>query len=475
MYRFLLAASLLFVPFHVNAEDKPNIIYFLVDNLGIGEISSFAGGPLRGVETPRIDDFADEGFRLLNFAPETQCTPSRSALMTGRYSIRSGTHTVALAGDPGGLVTWERTIADILSDEGYATSIVGKWHIGASAGRWPTDHGFDEWIGIPHSYDEALWADDPWYDSNRDPVAYVVESEANGDVKELEQLTVDVKLNIDVEYLRRSKSFIDRSVAAKKPFYLYFNHSLMHLPVQPREEFRGHSGSGPWADSLAQLDADFGELLDYLEEKGIADNTIVVFSGDNGPEENQGDRGHAGYWQGSYFTGMEGSLRTPAAVRYPDIVRSGQVSDEIVHITDMFTTLVRWAGADVPTDREIDGRDQRAFLEGREESSARDGFPYWMGERMYGVKWRNFKVVSVLQRTFTEPAQQLAIPYIINLDVDPQERGPYNYPHMHSWVLAHVGKIVADFQQSVSRETPIRAGAPLDFVPQREVSFDQSQ
>ena len=465
MARCLCIVASFFIATLAAADSRPNIVYFLVDNLGTGEISSFAGGPLRGTETKRIDDFAAEGMRLLNFAPETQCTPSRSALMTGRYSIRSGTHTVALAGDGGGLVAWERTIADILSEAGYATSIVGKWHIGASPGRWPTDHGFDEWIGIPHSYDEALWAEDPWYDSIRDPKAFVVEAVKGGVVKEIEPLTVDVKVEIDVEYMRRSKDFIDRSLSRNKPFYLYFNHSLMHLPVKPRKEFVGHSGNGPWADSLAQLDADFGELLDYLVEKGVADNTIVIFSGDNGPEEQQGERGHGGYWQGSYFTGMEGSLRTPAAVRYPKVVPAGQISDEIVHMTDMFTTLVKWAGEEIPLDRVIDGKDQRAFFEGRDKVSAREGFPYWMGERMYGVKWHNFKVVSVLQRTLTDPAEQLATPYVINLDADPQERGPYNYPHVHSWVIAHTQKIAAEFQDSLKHEPPIPAGAPLEFVP----------
>ena len=130
----------------------PNVVYFLVDNLGIGELSSYSGGPLRGTSTPSIDAFAQEGIRLLNFAPETQCTPSRSALMTGRYSIRSGNQTVALAGSHGGLVKWERTMGDIFSEAGYPTAIVGKWHIGDSDGRWPTDHGFDEWYGIPRSY-----------------------------------------------------------------------------------------------------------------------------------------------------------------------------------------------------------------------------------------------------------------------------------------------------------------------------------
>ena len=284
--------------------DKPNIVYFLVDNLGMGELGTYGGGVLRGAATPRIDEFADEGMKLLNFAPETQCTPSRSALMTGRYSIRSGTHTVALAGDPGGLVSWERTMGDILSDHGYATAIVGKWHIGASEGRWPTDHGFDEWIGIAHSYDEAFWADDPWYDPERDPVAYVLESERDGPVRELEQLTVPVKLRLDTEYLSRSKAFMERSVAEGRPFFLYFNHTLMHMPVAPRPEFEGRSGHGPWADALMQLDADFGTLLGYLDELGIGDNTIVVFSGDNGAEELEPDRGHSGFWQGSYCAAL---------------------------------------------------------------------------------------------------------------------------------------------------------------------------
>ena len=477
MFKLIFAAIVCIFSQYTLAQNRPNIIYFLVDNLGIGEISSFAGGPLRGVETRRIDDFAAEGMRLLNFAPETQCTPSRSALMTGRHAIRSGTHTIPLPtgdqGHGGGLVAWERTIANILSDAGYATSIVGKWHIGIEPGRLPTDKGFDEWIGVPNSYADALWTEDPWYDPDKipgTPKTYVVESERDGELRELEQLTMTVRRDIDARYLERSKRFIDRSIGAGKPFYLYFNHSLMHVPVKPRAEFHGHTGHGPWADSLAQLDADFGQLLDHLEKRNIADNTIVIFSGDNGPEEMQGDRGHAGYWRGSYFTGTEGSLRTPAAVRYPGVVPPGQVSDDIVHITDMFTTLVKWAGEDIPSDRQIDGQDQRAFFQGESESSNRDGFPYWMGDKLYGVKWRNFKVVSVLRETYTDPLRELAVPYIINLDVDPEERGPYNYPHIHSWVTSHAAKILASFKSSVEQEPLIPAGAPLDFIPKQTVN-----
>jgi arylsulfatase len=445
----------------------PNIVYFLVDNLGFGELGCYGGGILRGADTRRIDSFAGEGMKLLNFAPEAQCTPSRSALMTGRYAIRSGNHTVALAGEEGGLVSWERTMGDILSAHGYATACFGKWHIGASDGRWPTDHGFDEWYGIPRSWDECLWPDDPWYDPARDGVTNMLESRKGGQVRPVKQLTLDVRRDVDTEFLARSKAFMKRSVDARTPFFLYFNHSMMHMPTVPRADFKGKSGQGDWADCLLQLDADFGAILDTLEELGIGDNTIVVFSGDNGPEEMEPWRGHPGFFDGSYFTGMEGSLRTPCLIRYPGRVPAGRQSNDIVHITDMFTTLVRWAGADIPNDREIDGIDQRAFLEGKQDTSAREGFPYWLGETLYGVKWRDFKMVLYLQKTFTDPALKLPNPHLVNLIVDPKERKPMDFPYLHSWVVAHLGKILREYAESVKREPLIPAGAPLDHVPAR--------
>jgi arylsulfatase A-like enzyme len=445
---------------------KPNVIFFLVDNLGMGELSVYNAGPLRG-STPPIDAFAAEGMRLLNFAPETQCTPSRSALMTGRYSIRSGNQSVPMGGVEGGLVKWERTMGDILSDGGYATASVGKWHIGDCNGRWPTDHGFDEWYGIPRSYDECLWPDDPWYDPKRDLMVHVVEARKGEPARELEQLSVEVRRNIDVEYMTRSKDFLKRSVDAGQPFFLYFNHSMMHLPTVPRDEFKGKTGRGDFADSLLELDSDFGALLDYLQELGVDDDTLVVFAGDNGPEELEPWRGSGGPWEGSYFTGMEASLRTPALVRYPGHVPAGVVSNEIVHMTDMFTTIVGWAGLEVPKDRVIDGIDQRPFFEGKQQHSNRDGFLYWMGNTLYGVKWRNFKMVLALQKTLSDPVLHLSTPHLINLDIDPKERNPYSFPFLHTWVLEHTAKLVMEFQKSVKLEPLIPVGAPVDHVPKR--------
>jgi arylsulfatase len=162
-----------------------------------------------------------------------------------------------------------------------------------------------------HSYDEALWLTDPSYDPQRDPVSRMVEiRRGDGDVTEREQLTLDVRRDCDLDYLQRASEFIRAKAADRTPFFVYFNHSLMHMPVIAREEFAGKTGQGEWADSLLELDTGFGSLLNLLDELQLADTTLVVFAGDNGPEELLFGRGTPGYWEGSYFAGGEGNLRT---------------------------------------------------------------------------------------------------------------------------------------------------------------------
>ena len=447
---------------------QPNIVYFQLDNLGQGELGCYDGGLRRGAVTQSIDRFAMEGLKLWHFVTEPQCTPSRSALMTGRHPIRSGTHTVALGGEEGGLVAWERTMGDILSAAGYATCCVGKWHIGAEDGRWPTDHGFDEWYGIPRSYDECLWPEDPRYDPKRDPVVYTVEgTKATGThERKDEQLTLERRRNIDLEYERRAFDFLRRSVRAGKPFLLYYNHSMMHLPNIPRDEFKGKSGYGDWQDCLLEMDADFGRLLDLLDELGVADNTIVVFGGDNGPEEMLLNRGVSGLYDGSYFTSSEGGLRSPCLIRWPGVIPAGRESNEMVHICDMFTTLLSLAGCHVPTDRVIDGKDHSAFFKGETDTSAREGVIIWVGERLHGVKWKDYKMLVAQTRYFFDPAPPLGFLRCIDLITDPKEREPVPHPqYLGTWVLAHTGRLLKEYQESVKREPLIPADAPLDYVP----------
>jgi arylsulfatase len=439
-------------------SDRPNVVYFHVDRLGYGELGCYGGGKLRGAHTKRIDRFADEGFLLLNYAPEAQCSASRSALMTGRYAIRSGNHVAAFAGSEGGLVAWERTLGDLFSEAGYATMCMGKWHIGDSDGRWPTDHGFDEWYGPGQSYDAAVWEMDPWYNPARDPVAYMMDGRKGGRVRQGERLGFELKRNADIEYKKRAFRFMEANARAKRPFFLYFNPTLMHMPAMPRKEYEHRSGNGSWADCLLQLDGDFGDILDKIDSLMARDNTIVVFAGDTGNEDDRGALREG-------FTGVDASLRTPCIARWPGRIAAGQRSNEIVHITDWFTTLLTMAGIPLPQDRMIDGRDQSVFLAGERQKSNREGFIFWNGPTMCGARWQNFRLSFVEQKSPTAAALPLSTPRITNLITDPLERGPAHQVYQHTWTMVHFTRLLKEFDASVAREPLIPAGAPLDSVP----------
>ncbi len=446
---------------------RPNILFFHVDNLGMGELGCYGGGILRGADTKRIDQFSKEGAKLTHYVVEPQCTPTRSALMTGRFPIRSGNHTIALGGNAGGLVAWEMTIAEILADKGYVSSCLGKWHIGAEDGRWPTDHGFDEWYGPLRTYDECMWLDDPHYVPERDGYSYMHEGRKGEGVWPIkgQQLTMEMKKTCDLEYQKRGLDFMKRSVASDKPFFLYFNHSLMHFPMIPRDQFKGVSANGDWGDCLLMLDHDFGVLIDQLDELGIADNTIVVFAGDNGAEDHLVGRGTAGFFDGSYFSSAEGGIRTPFLIRWPGHIKPGTESNEMVHVTDMFTTLLGFAGCKVPADRLIDGVDQSAFFLGEQEGSNRESCMVWLKDELHAVKWKDFKINFKRQQHFHDPELPLGFARITHLLEDPKEREPVSQRYVRWWVMQHAQRIVREFEDSTKQEQLIPPGSPLDFVP----------
>lgn len=375
------------------AGRSPNILFILMDNLGYGEPGIYGGGVLRGAPTPRIDAFAAEGTRLTNFNVEAQCTPSRSAFLTGRFAIRSGTHSVPLPGQLDGLTQWEVTIAEALSDVGYVTGAFGKWHLGSSQGRLPTAQGFDEWYGIPRTTDESMFPSQPGAQAAGVPFMRIMEGRKGEPSRELEIYDLEQRRRIDGEITRRAADFMTRSVQAGKPFYAYVPYTLVHFPALPSQQFSGKTGRGDFADCLVEMDANVGQLLDTVERLGVREDTIVVFTSDNGPDPTAPSQGSSGPWSGYYFTHMEGSLRTPFIVRWPNRVPAGRVSNEIVHSVDTFSTFAALAGARVPTDRAIDGVDQASFLTGQSERSARDGFPVYVADRMEAVKWKDYKLV----------------------------------------------------------------------------------
>lgn len=446
-------------------SQKPNILFVLMDNLGYGEVGVYGGGVLRGAPTPRIDRLASEGTRLTNFNVEAQCTPSRSAILTGRFAIRSGTHSVPLPGLLDGLTQWEVTLAETLSAAGYATGAFGKWHLGSSQGRLPNAQGFDEWYGIPRTTDESMFPSQPGAKAAGIPFMHTMEGRKGEQSRELALYDLDERRRIDEEIVRRTIDFMKRSVQGGKPFYAYVPFTLVHVPALPSPTFAGRTGFGDFADCLAEMDANVGRLLDAVDELRVRDNTIVVFTSDNGPDSTFPSQGSSGPWSGYYFTHMEGSLRTPFIMRWPNRVPAGRVSNEIVHSVDTFTTFARIANAAVPQDRAIDGVDQRDFLLGTSERSAREGFPVFVADRMEAIKWKNWKMAFYeQQRDWWSPPTKLGVPKIFDLVSDPKEEfGATLTPN--AWVGGPMMKVVTEFEQSLKKYPPIAPGTPDPYRP----------
>ena len=213
------------------------------------------------------------------------------------------------------------------------------------------------------------------------------------------------------------------------------------------------------------MDAYAGELLDTVEKLGVKDNTIFIFTSDNGPEMIEPWNGWAGPWRGTYFTALEGSLRVPFIVRWPGKIPAGRVSNEIVHETDVFTTLAGMVGGKVPADRAIDGLDQSPFFFGKQERSRRDGFVIYVGNEIYGVKWQNWKMMFKELETGTSEVKQFSIPRLINLNLDPREEHALSYGAQHAWIVQPLGKILADYLASLKKYPPVPPGAPDPYVP----------
>ena len=438
------------------AEKQPNVVLVLMDNFGYGEIGVYGGGAMRGAPTPRIDSIAREGLQLTNFNVEAECTPSRSALMTGRYGIRTRQRTdQPPRGVWYGITKWEITLAELLSDAGYATGIFGKWHLGDTEGRFPTDQGFDEWIGLPRSSDWAFWPDSNSFQPNSHPSAkftHVMSAKKGEKPVEGAVYNRAKRATIDREITDQAIDFMTRMSGAGKPFFAYLPYTQTHEPVDPHPDFYGSTGNGSFADVLAQTDVYVGELLDTVDGLGIRDDTIFIFTSDNGREGVPRSFGFTGPWRSGMFSPYEGSLRVPFLVRWPDQIPAGRVSNEIVHQMDVFSTVAGFAGVNVPSDRVIDGVDQSQFFRGETEQSARESLVIYIGNTLFGAKWRNWKI---LLREMDEDGygiKEMAYPSVYNLIVDPKEEVPeLNYLN-DTWVDFPLYQVIEDHELSLEKD-----------------------
>jgi arylsulfatase len=441
---------------------QPNVVVMMVDNLGWGELGVYGGGELRGAATPRLDKLASEGLLLQNFNVEPQCTPTRSAFMTGRRPIRSGT-TKVVWGVLYGLTSWEVTLAELFSSAGYRTGMFGKWHIGDTPGRFPTDQGFDEWYGVANTTDESEYSSQFQYDPEVATTPMIVEVQSGEVPRDVKPYDVPARREIDAELTERAISFMQRSVEAAEPFFAFVPFTQPHLPTLPHPDFDGRTGNGHYADVLAEIDFRAGLILDAVDELGIRDETLIIWMSDNGPEYFYPWHGTAGPWRGNYFTAWEGSLRTPFLIRWPGKVPEGSVSNEIVHVVDLLPTLAGVAGFDVPNDRIIDGVDQLDFFLAKQEKSNREGFIVYNNDDIYGYKWRNWKIHLIELENMNSEPMPLNVPRVYNLITDPKEE--YNLSAEATWLLPVMFKKIVEFQKTFVDEPPIKLGTPDPYTP----------
>ena len=455
---FLLIIFVVASPTLVALENdkQPNIVLVLMDNFGYGEIGVYGGGVLRGAPTPNIDSIAVEGFQLTNYNVEAECTPSRAALMTGRYGIRTRQRQ---NGPPRGvwygITQWEITLAEMLSNEGYATGIFGKWHLGDTKGRYPTDQGFDEWNGIPRSSDRAFWPDSNSFTPGSHPdanFAHVMSSFRGQEPKELEVYDRAKRATIDKDITDHAIDFIKRKASSNQPFFAYLPYTQTHEPVDPHPDFNGTTGNGSFADVLAQTDSYVGELLDTIDKLGLKENTIFIFTSDNGREGVPRSFGFTGPWRGSMFSPYEGSLRVPFLIRWPGKIPNQQVSNEIFHQIDLFPTLASFIGVDIPKDRTIDGVDQSNFLMGKTNKSARESLVIYIGNELFGAKWRNWKILIKEMDEDGYGIKNMAYASVYNLIVDPKEEVPeLNYLN-DTWVDFPLYQVLEDHEASIEED-----------------------
>lgn len=454
------------------AQEKPNIVFIFLDNFGWGEPGFNGGGIIRGTATPAMDALAAEGLRLTNFNVEAQCTPSRAATMTGRYGIRSGNHTVPLGGGVYGLVQWEITMAEMLADAGYNTAMLGKWHLGWSEGRYPSDQGFDEFFGI-ETTDVSVWSTLTGFADAEMEAPAVMEGRTGSPATVVRLYDLAYRAQIDGDLTDRAIDYIGRASKEDEPFFLYLAYTATHYPTLPHPDFSGVTGNGPWADMLHQTDTYLGRVLAELDEAGIADNTIVIFTADNGPEAvpvgnaNASiippTQGTAGPWRGTLFTSLEGSLRVPFAIRWPGKIPAGSESNEIVHSMDLFPTLAAFAGGSVPEDRAIDGIDQSEFFYGKQDDSNREGVIVYMGDQIFGVKWGDWKVLFKENATIFSATETFDTPRVYNLLNDPGERDNVLFPY--TWVAEKAIPQMYEHLASFKPYPPIAPGTPDPYEP----------
>ncbi|EKU75152.1 MULTISPECIES: arylsulfatase [Sphingobium] len=468
---------------------KPNILIIWGDDVGMWNLSCYHRGMMGG-STPNIDRIAKKGMIFMDHYAQASCTAGRAAFITGQYPIRVGLSTVGLAGAPQGMQKEDPTIAELLKPHGYATGQFGKNHLGDRDEHLPTAHGFDEFFGILYHLNAGQYSEE--YDYPKDPEVAkafawrgVIHSKADGkggqSIEDKGPFGSERQKTLVNEFMVESKRFITDAVKADKPFFVWHNTTRMHYQTHLPPEYDGVTGYGLYADGVKQMDDHVGELLDLLEELGVADDTFVMFSTDNGAASNSWpDGGNQPFRGEKGVGGYEGGFRVPCVVSWPGHVQENVATGEFMAMEDWMPTILSALGEPELKDEllkgktigsmtykvHLDGYDQTELLSGKGKSKRKD-FYYFTETTLHGLRYGDWKFLFKTQdKWFNGIQENLNTPLITNLKLDPFERfhearGFDEWQENRSWTLAPATAQIAKFMKSL-QEYPPRIKS-LDF------------
>jgi arylsulfatase len=495
-----------------STKGKPNILVLFGDDIGLTNVSAYSFG-LMGYKTPNIDRVAHEGLMFTDYYAEQSCTAGRSSFITGQATLRTGLSKVGLPGANLGLRAEDITIAGALKPLGYATGQFGKNHLGDRNEFLPTVHGFDEFFGnlyhlnAEEEPEDRDYPKDPKFRARFGPRGVLKCAATDHDdptedprfgrvgkqtIVDTGPLTKKRMETIDDETTTAAIDFMQRQVKAGKPFFCWWNGTRMHLFTHVRPEMQGRSGISEYFDGMLEHDDDVGKLLKALDDLGITDNTIVVYTTDNGPHMNSWSDGAMTPFRGEKNTNWEGAFRMPAFVRWPGHIKPGSVTTEIFSALDWFPTLLAVAGDPDVSERllkgwnvdgrtfkvHLDGFNQLDFLTGQTDKSHRKAFFYFNDDgQLVALRYENWKFNFCEQRVpgtlkvWAEPFVCLRLPTIINLRMDPYERAPITSNTYYDWSIRHAYLVVPT--QAVARDF---LATFKEFPPrQRPSSFSVDQ
>jgi len=493
--------------------NKPNILFIMSDDIGWFNISAYNHG-IMGYRTPNIDRIAKEGAMFTDFYGQQSCTAGRAAFITGQAPIRTGLTKVGLPGAKVGLSADDPTIAQFLKNQGYATGQFGKNHLGDRNEHLPTVHGFDEFFGNLYHLNAEEEPENPDYPKNPDfRKRFGPRGVLRCKATDKDDPTVDDHFGkigkqtientgplnkkrmetVDEEFLASAIDFMERKTKEGKPWFCYFNTTRMHVFTHLKAASAGKTGLGLYPDGMVELDGYIGQLLKKLDDLGVADNTIVAFTTDNGAEVCTWPDGGSTPFRGEKDTNWEGGWRVPFVMRWPGVIKPGRVINDICSLQDMIPTFAAAAGEPdlvekVKKGYEADGRTFKVhldgvnllpFLKGDQEKSPRDGFLYWSDEgELLAIRVLDWKVTFLEQRAhgidvWREPFSELRLPKLFNLRADPFEAGDtsllydkWSADRLFMLVPAQVivAKWLESFKQFPIRQKP--ASFNLDSVMQ---------